>query len=871
VAATSAVLAPLAAMTSLTAPLDPPPSELPPYAGTADELAAALGTDVVEGLTEAGADDRLAATGPNLVEPPKRPGYASIALRQLADPLVALLLAAAAVSVAIGERFEGAVIAAIVVLNAVLGFAQEAGAERALLALSRIRELSASVVREGRERTVPAAELVPGDLVVVREGDRVPADGRIAVAERLAVDESLLTGESAPVEKGPEPVTAGAALADRQSMLYAGTGITRGRATMVVSGTGSRTELGQIARLAAAASPPPTPLQRRLASLSRMMIALGGAVMTLLAAGMLLRGSSLHEAFLVGVSVAVAAVPEGLAAAVTIALAQGARSMAARGAIVRRLSAVETLGSASVIATDKTGTLTLNQLRVVAVEPVTGEPERNVLELGVLASTAELVDDGDAGVAIAGDTVDGAFLLAARDRGIPDARKLPGCSSLLELPFDPERKRLTIVYDDQGQRRVAVKGALETLLGRAVLDRSESDRLQGVADEWARSGLRVLAVAERQLPPGVDVDDTVDSSLALVGIVALQDPLRPAAADAVAAARRAGIDVAMLTGDHPLTASSIGRQVGLGESPPLTGPELAESSEDALDRVLGSHTVFARVTPADKLRLVEAYQRRGEVVAVTGDGVNDTPALRRADVGVAMGSSGTEAAREAAEIVLTDDDFATIVAAIEEGRRIGDNVRKFVAFLLSANLGEVVLFAIAVLAGIGVPMSVVQVLTVNLVTDGLPAIALARDPASAGTMERAPRPLAGLLDRELQLALAAAGLTIGLAATAAYVIGRELAPDAAQTMTFATIALAELVFVFSVRSPLPAWRGPRNRALFGSVVLSAAVLALTIYLPPLHSAFATVSLGADELAIVLALSVLPTAAVELAKAVRRRR
>ena len=586
---------------------------------------------------------------------------------------------------------------------------------------------------------------------------------------------------------------------------------------------------------------------------------------------MLLRGASLHEAFLVGVAVAVAAVPEGLAATVTIALAQGARAMAARGAIVRRLSAVETLGSASVIATDKTGTLTLNQLRVVAIEPVRGVRECDVIELGVLASTAELVD-GEEGVAIAGDHVDGAFLLAARERGMSDARKLPARRALLEVPFDPERKRLTIVYDDHGERRVAVKGALETLLVRSSLDVAERDRIEAVADAWARQGLRVLAVADRTLQPGVRLDDRVDSSLTCVGIVALQDPLRPAAAEAVRAAHGAGIAVAMLTGDHPLTAASIARQVGLGESEPMTGPQLAESDEAALERSAASHTVFARVTPAHKLRLVEAYQRRGEVVAVTGDGVNDTPALRRADVGVAMGRSGTEAAREAAEIVLTDDDFATIVAAIEEGRRIGDNVRKFVAFLLSANLGEVVLFAIAVLAGFGVPMSVVQVLTVNLVTDGLPAIALARDPVSHGTMQRKPRTPGRLFDRELELALAAAGVTIGLAATAAYLLGRELVPEAAQTMTFATVALAELAFVFSVRSPrTAAWRGPRNPSLVASVVLSSAFLASTIYVGPLHEVFATVSLGATELGIVLALSLLPAAAVELGKAVRRSR
>ncbi len=839
------------------------------HAVRADRIVASLGSDRSAGLAETEAAARLAAVGPNVLARPGRPSYLRIAARQLADPLVALLLAAAVVSMAIGEGLEGAVIAAIVVLNGTLGFVQEAGAERALLALGRARELSANVVRSGRERSLPAAELVPGDLVSVREGDRVPADARILVAERLAVDESLLTGESAPVEKAAEPVPSEAPLAERTSMLYAGTGVTRGRARAIVCATGARTELGEIADLTAAAKPPPTPLQRRLASLSRAMLALGLAVMALLAAGMLARGASAQEAFLVGVSVAVAAVPEGLAAAVTIALAQGARAMAARGAIVRRLSAVETLGSASVIATDKTGTLTLNQLRVVAIEPVRGRCERDVLDTGVLASTAQLVS-AESGVAVAGDHVDGAFLLAAREADLPDARTAGGRRKLLEVPFDPERKRVTVVYEDPRGRLVAVKGAPETLLGRSLLEAAERGRLDGVAEEWARRGLRVLAVAERSLPPSTPVDDTVDSSLAFVGLAALEDSLRPAAAEAVEVARRAGIAVSMLTGDHPLTAASIGRQVGLGDGSPVTGAELDGADDAALERVAGSHSVFARVTPADKLRLVEAHQRRGEVVAVTGDGVNDTPALRRADVGVAMGSSGTEAAREAAEIVLTDDDFATIVAAIEEGRRIGDNVRKFVAFLLSANLGEVVLFAIAVLAGLGVPMTVVQVLTINLVTDGLPAVALARDPVSPATMRRRPTPSSRLFSRPLEIALAIAGLAVGLTATAAYLLGRELDPEAAQTMTFATLALAELALVFCVRSPLvAAWRAPPNALLVTSVVLSAGFLAAAIWLAPLQQIFATVPLSLTEVAVVVALSLAPAAAVELAKSIRR--
>ena len=691
----------------------------------------------------------------------------------------------------------------------------------------------------------------------------MPADARVAEAERLGIDESALTGESVPVSKDGSAVAWTAPLAERSSMLYAGSAVTRGRARGIVVATGDRTEMGRIAGLTAATKPPPTPLQRRIGRLSRGMVALGLAVTGLLTLGMLARGSPLEEAFLVGVSVAVAAVPEGLAATVTIALAQGARAMAGRGAIVRRLAAVETVGGATVIATDKTGTLTVNQLRVAATAPVSGRGEAELLETGALASTADVLEDGT----VAGDPVDGAFLLAVG----ADPRASNGRRRVLELPFDPDRKRLSTVWEEAGARRLAVKGAPETLLERSQLTADQRREVAERAERWAAEGLRVLAVAERRLDSSLPAEEQLETELELLGLVGLRDPLRPTAAESIRAARSAGIGVAMLTGDHPVTATSIARSLDLGEDAPLTGSELEALADAELAEAVGRHSVFARVTPADKLRLVEALQAAGNVVAVTGDGINDTPALRRADVGVAMGRSGTEAAREAAEVVLTDDDFGTIVGAIREGRRIEDNLRKFVAFLLSANFGEVILFAIAVLAGLGVPMTVVQVLTVNLLTDGLPAVALARDPASEGAMRRGPRRAGSFFSRELRVGLALAGLAVGLAATAAYLVGRELAPDAAQTMAFATIASAELFFVFSVRSAYgPAWRAPRNRALSASVIVSAALLAAAIYLPFLREPFGTVALGATELSVVVALALVPAALVEAVKACRRR-
>jgi Ca2+-transporting ATPase len=625
-------------------------------------------------------------------------------------------------------------------------------------------------------------------------------------------------------------------LPSEPSLVFAGTAVTRGRGRGIVLTTGTAMEIGRIAALVSAAKPPPTPLQRRLARLSRRLAVAGGAITLLLGAAMYARGETLEESFLVGVAVAVAAVPEGLGAVVTIALAQGATAMARRGAIVRRLAAIETLGETTVIATDKTGTLTLNELEVTAVESAAGRDRRELLSAGALASTA-------------GDPIDTAFLRAARAAGLETP---VDHERLTELPFDAVRRRVTVLYARaRGPHRLVVKGAPETIFPRCELDQVEAERFGRIAEEWGRRGLRILAVAERDLTDGSGPLEAAEESLTALGIVGLQDPVRPAAPAAVETAHGAGIDVIMVTGDHPVTADAVAREVGI--------PDGAKEPK-----------VLARVEPAEKLNLVERLQARSEIVAVTGDGINDSPALRRADVGISMGLSGTEAAREASDVVLTDDDFSTIVAAIREGRRIGDNLRTFVAFLLSANAGEVVLFAVVVLAGLGAPMTVVQVLVVNLLTDGLPAIALARDPASSETMRRPPARARTLLGRELTLVLGAAGLAVGLVATGAYLAGRELDPGAAQTMAFATVALAELIFVFSVRTPTrPAWRGSRNVALLLAVVGSVILVAAAIYLPVGRELTGTEALGPVELALVLGLSFVPLLIVEAAKVARR--
>ena len=817
-----------------------------PHSATAEEVARELTSGSEHGLSEEEAAARLGRFGPNRLERARRPPYVAIALRQFADPLVGLLLAAAAISFVIGEGIEAAAIGAIVLLNAVLGFVQEAGAERAVLALRELLERHASVIRSGRERELPVEALVPGDIVVLREGERVPADARLVSGAGLAVDESALTGESVPVDKAVDPVAATAPLAERSSMLYAGTAVTRGRGRALVTATGAATELGQIAGLTERVKPPPTPLQRRVSALARMMVAFGVLVTLALGGAMLARDASLEEAFLVGVAVAVAAVPEGLAATVTIALALGARVMAERGAIVRRLTAVETLGGATVVASDKTGTLTENRLRLAAARPAAGRDERELLAAAALASTAR-VHDEEGSLRVAGDPVDGALVLAAHERGLGRSVLLGERRLLRELPFDSSRKRMTLVYQEEDGFRAYVKGAPEVVLERAA-DDTESGGLERLAEEWAAEGLRVLAIAERSLSDPSVTDEAVERDLRLVGLVALHDPLRETARGAVAEARSAGLRVEMLTGDHPLTARAIGRALDLPEG-----------------------AVHARIAPADKLRLVEGLQSEGEVVAVTGDGVNDAPALRRADVGVAMGLGGTEAAREAADVILTDDDFATIVAAIREGRAIADNIRKFVAFLVSANLGEVALFGIAIPAGLGAPMTVVQVLVINVLTDGLPAVALTRDPPAPLSMQRPPERGNRLFPPRAWAALALIGTLVGLAALAAFLVGREQGGGEATTMAFTTIALAELALVFAVRSPIrPAWKAPRNPYLVASVLLSAALVGVAVYLPVLNEPLGTVPLDSSELGLAALLALVPFVCVEAGKAFFRR-
>ncbi len=795
-----------------------------------------------EGLTSGEAQKRLHADGANELPAPPAIGALQLLVHQLTNSMVALLAAAAALSIAIGESVDAIVIAAIVVGNAALGYIQEKGADEAARAVRDLLAPTAVAIRDGSAQVIEARELVVGDLVALRAGDRVGADGRVASARSLQVDESLLTGESLPAEH-----------ADGEAV-YAGTTVSHGEARMVVTATGTGTELARIAA-AASASSPRTPLERRLDRLTLNIVAAASGVCLIVAALAAWRGSDLEQSALIGISLAVAAVPEGLPAVVTVSLALGVRQMAERGAIVRQLPAVETLGSTDVICTDKTGTLTENRLSLTVREALDGEDP--------LAAALRASGDDESGPP---DPLERALLDAAR----ADGRERETLTVVDALPFDSVRKRSAVVVDDpRGGRTIYVKGAPEALLPLLAPFQS-AERIEQRAGALAAQGARVLLVARRGEVTGPA--DEEERDLLAVGLLAFSDPPRPAARESLEAARRAGVRTIMVTGDHPSTALAINRMVGLarpdGQDRVVTGPEIDAASDAELRGLAERVDIYARVVPEHKLRLIEALRAQGHVVAMTGDGVNDVPALRAADIGVAMGERGSDAAGEAADIVLTDDDYSTIVAAVARGRAIYRNIRSFTLYLLAANAGEILVFAAAIAAGLGAPLTVVQILVVNLLTDGLPAVALAVDPPDPADMHRPPRPRAQGLLHGLGPSMALIGVAKGAAAFAALLIGRETDPQTGQTMAFTTLVVSQLVYVYSARTEGPAWRASRNRALDAAVALSVLVAALILAVPGLRELFDAVALDPAHLGVALALGLFSPAVAEVFKALR---
>ena len=830
-----------------------------PHAASAEAVIQALGTDARNGLGATEAKARHASAGPNRIPELPPPTRRERLRRQLANAMILLLAVAALISAAIGEWLDAAVIVAIVVLNTLLGYVQEGKAEDASRAVRELLSPTARVLRDGAVGEVDAALVVPGDVVVLHGGDRIPADGRVVDAVRLEIDESSLTGESLPVPKrSAPPAPLDAAIPDRATMAFAGTTATIGNGRIVVTATGGRTELGAIAS-SAGARRERTPLQVRLDRLATQLLWGASTICLALAAASWIQGESLGDSLLIGVSLAVAAVPEGLPAVVTVALALGMRRMAAEGAIVRRLQAVETLGSATVICADKTGTLTENRMRVSRLD-VSPEAPAGVREPADLLATALVASESwVGGEASSSDPTEQAIERAAAERGVERAA-IGAAGRIAELqPFDPALKQVSVVLESpSGERTRYAKGAPEAIAEGLAVDSGERERLLARAGEWAVDGGRVLMVARSS---GAD-------GLLPVGLIELVDPPRASSRASVDEARRAGVRTVMITGDHPGTALAVARATGIagpaGASEVTTGADLDRMSDEELARAAQTVNVFARVLPEQKLKIVRALTAAGEIVAMTGDGVNDVPPIRAAHVGIAMGR-GTDAARAAADMILTDDNFATIVRAIRSGRGIYDNVLRFALFLLSANAGEVLVYAAAIGFGMSAPLTVLQILLVNLLTDGPPAVALGLDPPGRGVMSRPPRPRAEGVIEPIRSRLVVAGAVTGAAAFAAFAAGDASRHALGQTMAFTTLVFSQLALVFAVRGDSPFYRAGRNDALYAAVALSAIVQALVLSVPPIADRFGVVAMSVPELGLALGLALLPFAALELFK------
>ncbi|HEY6878611.1 MAG TPA: HAD-IC family P-type ATPase [Polyangiales bacterium] len=836
-------------------------------------LAAGLEVDPKLGLSPSAAAERLRRVGSNELPRGARRSLWAIVGAQLRSPLIYLLLIAAVVALVLGEHSDAAVIAVVVALNATIGALQESRAERALDALRKMAAPHARVLRGGEQAKIATRELVPGDLILLDAGDAVPADARLIEGAGLRVSEAALTGESAPVSKQTDAVGAATPLAERANMLYAGTLLMAGRARALVVATGPRTELGAIAALAQAGTQPKTPLERRVGALGRVLAWVALGVFALIAAVGLLRGIPLGEIVLVGVSQLVGMVPEGLPVAVTVALAIGVQRMSRRNVVVRRLSAVEALGATTVICTDKTGTLTRNEMTVaVVVNPEGGEldvseraPQEPVwsrlLEAAVLCNDAQLPGEGRA----LGDPTEVALLTLAARVGIPADALRAKYPRVAELPFDAGQKLMATEHAVAGQARVYVKGAPEALLS-LVADGFDTRALRAAADRLAARGLRVLAAgcADGPLLGGQAEFTRLRGRVEPLGLLAEVDPPRAEVAAAVARCQAAGIRPVMLTGDHRHTGLSIARQLGLAseQDEAIDGSELDALSDAALRDRVGSVSVFARVLPAQKLRIIRAYQEQGEVVAMTGDGVNDAPALASADVGVAMGRSGSEVAKEAAKIVLGDDNFASIVAAIEEGRTVYRNIKKVVLLLLSTSIAEVGVLVFAMLFGYPPPFPAVQILWNNLVTEGLITVNLAMEPAEGDEMQLPPMARdEPLLDRGAWLRLSAMTLSIVAVCLAWFTVrlARGVPFPLVRTETFTLLAVCEWYNVLNCRSLTRSALSVgilRNPWLLGGLLSGVALQFAVVFWRPLGRIFHTVpiSLG-DVIALGLAGSV----------------
>ena len=858
------------------------------FSSKAEQVLQSLQTDPVQGLSAAEAARRLEQHGANVLREKKKKTNLQRFLDQFKDVMILILIAAAIVSFVIacvegnpGEFFEPALILLIVILNAVMGMLQESKAEKALDALKSMSAPHARVLRDGTEQIIDAASLVPGDIIRLEAGDFVPADARLLHSAGLKSEESALTGESVPSEKdAQEPVAADAALGDRVNMVFSGCSITYGTATAVVTATGMQTEMGKIAGLLSGEEETQTPLQKKLASLGKILgfVALGACAIIFVVG--LLNGIDVLEIFMTSVSLAVSAIPEGLPAIVTIVLSIGVQRMVKKNAIIRRLPAVETLGSASVICSDKTGTLTQNRM---TLQKAYLDGAAEIIDSGdaaarTLVRTAALCCDGavtfeaDGTVTHIGDPTETAIVFAAHQFG--DTKETLGAAfpRLAELPFDSDRKRMSVVVEHDGRKLAIVKGAFDGIA--PLCTAGDTERARQVNDEMSRKALRVLAVAVREIDalPEVLAPETLEKDLTFLGLVGMIDPPREEARDAVAVCREAGIRPVMITGDHVVTASAIAKNLGILQDGDraITGAELDAMSETELDAAVEQISVYARVSPENKIRIVKAWQKKNKVVAMTGDGVNDAPALKAADIGCAMGITGTDVAKGAADMTLTDDNFATIVDAVREGRGIYANIRKVVGFLLGTNIGEVITVFAAMLLWHRSPLLSMQLLWINLVTDSLPAIALGMEEVEPGVMRQKPKPKdEGIFAHGLGVRVVLQGLMFGILSLAAFWIGWQSTGDLAggQTLAFMTLALSQVVQAFNMRSDRSLFKTGffTNRRLNLACLLSVVLVALVLF-TPVSIAFGLITLSPQLYLIGLGLSLVPFVVMELSKA-----
>ncbi|WP_341282347.1 calcium-translocating P-type ATPase, SERCA-type [Paenibacillus sp. FSL H8-0537] len=888
------------------------------------ELTQALNSIPEQGLAAAEAAERLQRDGHNELTEGKRVSPFMLFLNQFKDFMVLVLMGATLISGLLGEYLDAVTIIAIIVINSVLGFVQEFRAEKSLHALKEMSAPSAKVLRGGQMMDIPARELVVGDVIVLESGDRIPADVRLLEANSCYTEESALTGESVPVGKHAMAISeADLPLGDQRNIGFMGTMVTRGTAKGMVIRTGMKTEMGTIAELIQQTESMETPLQHRLEQLGKILIAVAIGLTIIVVAAGILHGQPAYGMFLAGVSLAVAAIPEGLPAIVTIALALGVQRMIKRKAIVRKLPSVETLGCASVICSDKTGTLTQNKMTVTTIwmggrrldvtgqgyEPVGaimegGEPVdmkhdaslKRLLQIAALCNNASIYqvepEEGrkrsgkNAGAAkqewvLSGDPTEGALVVLAAKLGLT-AKSLEGLYKReREFPFDSERKLMSVLASHQGGRVIYAKGAPDVLMhqcsyvlwdGKVVpFTGTLKKKYAEASEEMAQSALRVLGLAYRDLraTDKCNSETEAESQLVFVGLTGMIDPPRREAREAIAVCRRAGIKTVMITGDHQLTAEAIAGQLGIMPRGgiAMSGKQLESMSDEQLDRLVDNVYVYARVSPEHKLRIVKSLQRQGHVVAMTGDGVNDAPAIKAADIGISMGITGTDVSKEASALILSDDNFASIVSAIEEGRNIYENIRKFIRYLLASNVGEIMTMLLAMMVGLPLPLVPIQILWVNLVTDGLPAMALGVDQAEKDLMSQKPRSAKeNIFARRLGWKIISRGLLIGLCTLGAFWITLIEAPGStehlvkAQTVAFATLVMAQLIHVFDCRSSRSIFhRNPlQNRYLVLAVLSSLIMMLGVLYIEPLQPIFKTVPLGLREWCLVFVAAGIPT-------------